>query len=235
MKKPVIGVLPLWDEEKDSVWMLPGYMQGIEAAGGIAMVLSLSADESALKFWAESLDGFLFTGGQDVDPALYGEEKLPVCGELSRERDRIEMFLFKKVLELNKPAFGICRGLQFFNVALGGTLYQNIPTQMSDPLVHEGASAKETATHTVRAEKSSLLYQIAGEDFTANSYHHQGIKSLAAGLRAAARSKDGLVESVYMPDKRFVFAVQWHPELNFDSDGTSMALFRYFIEASKKP
>lgn len=232
MKKPVIGVLPLWDDEKDSVWMLPGYMRGIEAAGGIAMMLSLSADEKALQYWAETLDGFLFTGGHDIDPALYGEEKMPVCGEVCPQRDRIETFLFKRVLELNKPAFGICRGLQFFNVALGGTLYQDIPTQVASPLVHEGASAKEIAFHSVAVAKGSPLYPLAGEKCTVNSYHHQGIKVLAAGLCTAAFSEDGLTEAVYMPG-RSVFAVQWHPELNFGSDGVSMALFRYFIEASR--
>jgi putative glutamine amidotransferase len=234
MKKPMIGVLPLWDEEKDSIWMLPGYMQGVEAAGGIPVILSLTADEAALQYWAESLDGFLFTGGQDVAPALYGEQKLPVCGELCPQRDIIEEFLFKTILELDRPAFGICRGLQFFNVALGGTLYQDISTQLINPQVHEGVSAKEIATHTVTIEEISPLYNLAGsKTCTVNSYHHQGIKDLAAGLCAAAACEDGLVESVYLPGRRFVLAVQWHPELNFGVDSTSMALFRAFIDAAK--
>ncbi|MEI6101414.1 MAG: gamma-glutamyl-gamma-aminobutyrate hydrolase family protein, partial [Eubacteriales bacterium] len=133
MKKPVIGVLPLWDEEKSSIWMLPGYMQGIEAAGGIPVILSLTADSDALLYWAQNLDGFLFTGGQDVNPALYGEETLPVCGELCKERDRLEITLLRALIELGKPAFGICRGLQLFNVAMGGSLYQDIPAQMTSP------------------------------------------------------------------------------------------------------
>lgn len=232
MKKPVIGVLPLWDEEKDSIWMLPGYMEGIEAAGGIPVILSLSADEDALLYWAENLDGFLFTGGQDVDPVLYGEEKLPVCGELSPERDRIEIFLFKKILELNKPVFGICRGLQLINVALGGTLYQDIPSQMANSFVHEGTSAEDIAYHTVAIWEKSPLSDFAGKVCKVNSYHHQGIRDLAPELKIAGASEDGLVEAVYMPGRN-VFAVQWHPELNFSTDGTSLAMFRYFIETSK--
>lgn len=128
MSMPLIGILPLYDSEKESYWMLPGYMKAVEQAGGIPVMLPLTGEEQALAALARSLDGFLFTGGHDVDPALYGEEIAEACGELCRERDRMEAQLFRLALELDKPAFGICRGLQLFNVLLGGTLHQDLPS-----------------------------------------------------------------------------------------------------------
>ncbi len=233
MKKPMIGVLPLYDSEKESYWMLPGYMKGIEDAGGISIMLPLTTDEEIILRLAESFDGFLFTGGQDINPALYGEEKEELCGELCSERDMMETILFKRVLELDKPAFGICRGLQVFNVLLGGTLYQDIPTQVSQSQIQHKQNPPYTEPiHSVYIREGSMLHKILQIDsMKVNSYHHQGIKTISEQLVPMATADDGLIEAVSMPNKKFVLAVQWHPEFNYKLDDNNFRLFLEFIRA----
>ncbi|MDR1786740.1 MAG: gamma-glutamyl-gamma-aminobutyrate hydrolase family protein [Spirochaetaceae bacterium] len=221
--RPVIGVIPLWDEKKDSLWMLPGYMQGLQEAGALAVMLPLTDSEGVLGEAARLCDGFLFTGGHDVDPQVYGEEKSPRCGAPCTARDRMESFLFRAaVLGEGKPALGICRGIQLFNALLGGTLYQDIPSELSTRITHVQGAPYDVPAHGVRIAPGSPLADLLGTDsLQVNSYHHQGIKRLAPGLEPMAAAEDGLVEAVYMPGKPFVWAVQWHPEfaLQWESSG----------------
>ena len=131
MKKPLIAVLPLYDREKDSYWMLPGYFAGLQAAGAVPVMLPLFAEQDTAQL-ARDFDGFLFTGGQDVDPVLYGEQMLDCCGELNSARDRMEAAMLQELMNLKKPVLGICRGLQLINACLGGTLWQDLPSQRSE-------------------------------------------------------------------------------------------------------
>lgn len=134
--KPIIGVLPLWDDEKDSLWMLPGYFNGILRAGGVPVMLPLSSDSSVIEQAIQMCDGFLFTGGHDVSPELYGaSRKYPnvIC---CKKRDEMECALMKRALEENKSILGICRGIQFLNVYLGGSLYQDLPTEHPSDINH---------------------------------------------------------------------------------------------------
>ena len=124
MRKPVIGLIPLVDEGRQSYWMLPGYMQGIARTGGIGVMLSLTDEDDDIRELVSRFDGFVFTGGHDVSPVLYGQEKLPVCGDLCPQRDSMEAKLLAAALRVDKPVLGICRGLQLMNVVLGGTLWQ---------------------------------------------------------------------------------------------------------------
>lgn len=137
MEKPIIGVTPLWDEEKKSYWMLPGYLEGVKEAGAIPVILPLTTNGADIAQLADLCDGFLFTGGQDVDPQLYGEAMEPFCGELCPARDALEQELLRQALERDKPILGICRGIQFLNAALGGTLYQDLPTEHPSEIGHE--------------------------------------------------------------------------------------------------
>lgn len=232
-KKPLIGVVPLWDETKKSIWMIPGYLGGIEQAGGIPLTLPLTDDEEDLSRLINICDGFLFTGGQDVDPTVYGEARLPVCGEKCEIRDSMEAAMLSMILAADKPLLGICRGIQFITAALGGSLYQDIPTQRPSDLVHCQRPPYHLPSHGVSILPSTPLYELLGtEKLAVNSYHHQGVKRVPACLRVMAEADDGLTEGVYMPDKRFVWAIQWHPELSYRQEESSRKIFRALVSAS---
>jgi len=230
MERPIIGVIPLWDEKKDSIWMIPGYMQGLEEAGAVPVILPLTVSENVLKQTADKFDGFLFTGGHDVNPSLYKQEKTERCGEACDERDRMEAYIFQEaVLNQNKPALGICRGIQFFNVLLGGSLYQDIPTELPSAITHVHGPPYDVPAHSVRILPESPLGKLVGkEQIEVNSYHHQGINRIAEGLEIMALADDGLAEAVYMPDRHYVWAVQWHPELSL-KDEFSKKIFSSFV------
>ena len=235
MRIPIIGVSPLYDAERDSCWMLPGYMQGLEEAGAAPVMLPLTKKPDILRRTATLCDGFLLTGGQDVSPRLYGSVQKPYCGETCAARDGMELILLRMALEEDKPVFGICRGLQFLNAALGGTLYQDIPTEYPTHVDHCMTPPYSRAVHTVNPVPGSPLAALLGDaPFGVNSYHHQAIRTLAPGLDEMARAEDGLIEAACVRETRFVWAVQWHPEFSFRSDANSRLLLRAFVRAAEK-
>lgn len=233
--RPVIGIVPLYDEEKQSYWMLPGYMQALEESLSIPVMLPLTDDKTELLYFIRTCDGLLLPGGQDVDPTLYGEERLPACGVACAARDRMEGILLDAAIRLDKPVLGICRGLQFLNAHTGGTLYQDLPTQHPG-LTHRMECPYDRPAHKVTVERNSPLYEIVGSpDYGVNSCHHQAIRDLSPLLRAAATSEDGLVEAAWMPGKHFILGVQWHPESLYRKDPASLRLFQAFVKAAKYP
>lgn len=233
MKRPIIGLIPLVDEERESYWMLPGYMDGVRAAGGIPVMLPLTSDEEELRLLNEQCDGYLLTGGQDVAPGLYGEQPLDACGRPNEQRDAMEKLVLDMAVCEDKAVLGICRGIQFMNVALGGTLYQDIPTQRKEYVQHHQNGHFDSPVHMNYIEEGTPLCELLGTtELAVNSYHHQAIKSLAPKLCMMACSEDGLVEAVYMPDKRFVWGVQWHPEFSYKKDEHSMKIFEAFTSAA---
>lgn len=236
MRKPLIGVTPLYDMPRESYWMLPNYMTSVERCGGIPVVLPLMDERSALEEIADRMDGFLFTGGEDVSPALYNEESSPACGPSSPLRDAHETALFELARERDLPMFGICRGLQFLNVMLGGTLYQDIPAEMPrrSTVAHRQDKPYDRPTHGVRIVPGTLLAEQFGLDrLEVNSLHHQGVKDMAPGLAGMAYAEDGLVEAIRHPAMRFLLAVQWHPEYSFDADPYAQKLFSLFVDACR--
>lgn len=230
MSKPLIGLIPLVDEGRESLWMLPGYMEGIARAGGLAAMLPLTDLQEDVEILLNRFDGFLFTGGHDLDPAMYGQEKEPVCGDLCPGRDAMEAKLLRAALDAGKPVLGICRGLQLMNAVLGGTLWQDIPTQFPSETNHRMAAPYGREEHPVTfTEDLPGLPRTVG----VNSCHHQGIKDLAPSLAVWAEAPDGLVEAVYLPEARYARAVQWHPEF-FDSENPlSRYIFQSFVESAK--
>ena len=229
---PIIGVTPLWDAERKSVWMLPDYLEGIKAAGGIPVVLPLEMSEEDANRIVETCDGFLFTGGQDVTPELYGMKDATGNIIHSPERDRLEMLLLEKVLQADKAVLGICRGLQFINAFLGGTLWQDLPSQHPSDIVHRQGKPYGVPTHKVKLEED--LKTLLGKDILeVNTLHHQAVKDLADGLTPMAVAPDGLIEAARMSGKRFVWAVQWHPEYMFKTDPDSLAIFSCFVKQYK--
>ena len=214
-KAPLIGVTPLWDAERQSVWMLPDYLDGIKSAGGIPVVLPIAMSEADAERIVKTFDGFLFTGGQDVSSCP--------------ERDEVETLLLQKAMEADKPILGICRGLQFINVFLGGTLWQDLPLQHPSAIVHRQGKPYGVPTHQVSI--SGELQSLLGKDILdVNTLHHQAVKDLGSGLTPMAVAPDGLIEAFQMPGKRFVWAVQWHPEYLFKTDKDSLAIFSCFVE-----
>lgn len=235
MRKPMIAVVPLVDEARESYWMLPGYFRGISGAGGIPVMLPLTADTADLTQLADAFDGFLFTGGHDVSPSCYGMEKLPYCRDCCPDRDAMEGALVPLVLARDKAVLGICRGLQFLNAALGGTIYQDLPTEHPSLVIHSQQPPYDQPSHDVAVTPASPLFALTGgETAWVNSCHHQGIRDLAPGLQVMARAGDGLVEAVYKPDARFLWAVQWHPEFSQAVDPLSKAIFRAFVAGAAR-
>lgn len=232
--KPFIGIIPLIDTQKESYWMLPGYMKAVEQAGGIPIMLPLTDDGHDIKDIIQRCQGFLLTGGHDISPELYGEKKSSKCGECILSRDRMEQLLLIEALKEDKAILGICRGIQMLNVVLGGTLYQDIPTQMKTELQHHQTPPYHQPVHQVILEKDTPLSTLLEkEDLQVNSYHHQGIKNLSSHLHVMAKAKDGLIEAVYAPRYRFVWAVQWHPEFLFENDVDSQKIWREFVKAAR--
>ena len=211
---PIIGVTPLWDEERKSIWMLPDYLDGIRAAGGIPVVLPLEMSEEDADRIVETCDGFLFTGGQDVGSCP--------------ERDKLETLVLSKALQSDKAILGICRGLQFINVFLGGTLWQDLPSQHPSEIIHRQGKPYGVPTHTVTLN-GDLKTLLGKGIIKVNTLHHQAAKDLGSDLTTIAVAPDGIIEAVQMVGKRFVWAVQWHPEYMFKTSPDSLAIFSCFI------
>ena len=235
MKKPMIGITPLYDDRLMSYWMIPGYMKGVQACGGIPVILPLTNKEEDMEEIMSRLDGFLITGGPDIDPRLYGEEVVIESGILTPNRDHTEMSVLKKAIELDKPVLGICRGMQIMNVAMGGTLYQDLASQHPEDCDHTMPKPAIKPYHEVDIMKDTPLYQWIGQEVLGvNTLHHQAVKDLAEGLTVQAISKGGdLVESFWAPDKKFYCGVQWHPEFLFQKYPEHKTIFQAFVDACK--
>lgn len=214
------------------IYMKSKYVQSVERAGGTVCWIDVEdptrAAEDALK-----CDGLLLPGGADVDPALYGQKPGEKCGKPNEQRDRAEGAMAQAFLRSGKPIFGICRGIQFLNVALGGTLLQDIrPVQKER---HMDFLHRASSTHSVTIEPSSELYRILGKpEIRVNSMHHQAVDRLGDGLVVTARSSDGFVEAVERKEGGFCLAVQWHPEHMSRRSEDQRKLFTAFVDACGK-
>ena len=217
-RNPIIGVTPLWDDERKSIWMLPDYLDGIKAAGGIPVILPLEMSEEDTGHIVKTCDGFLFTGGQDVGSCP--------------ERDHLETFLLSKAMQSDKAILGICRGLQFINLFLGGTLWQDLPSQHPSEIAHRQGKPYDAPTHKVMLN-GDLKALLSKDSIEVNTLHHQAIKDLGDSLMSMAVALDGIIEAARMKSKRFVWGVQWHPEYMFKTDPNSLAIFSHFIRHCK--
>jgi putative glutamine amidotransferase len=206
------------------------YARAVERAGALPVIVPpLTTNESAARI-LDAADGLLLTGGEDVDPALYGAARHPSVTDVSTERDATELALLAAARERGKPVLAICRGIQLMNVAFGGTLIQDIPTQHPGALAHDQADASERRVHDVAVEPGSHLAEALGvAALKVNSFHHQAAGRVADRLRATAWSPDGIVEGLeWAGDEWWAVAVQWHPE-ELDAR-TESGLFRAFTE-----
>jgi len=214
--------------------MLPGYMQAIEACGGLPIMLPLTDDFGELEDAFAICDGILLTGGHDVSPMVYGEKPIKECGLSCELRDKMEGFLLSKAIEADKPVLGICRGIQFMNAYLGGTLFQDLPTEYESKVEHHMEPPYDRAIHNVEILEGTRLAKIIGSGTKGvNSYHHQAVRDLSEKLVKMAVSEDGLVEAVEYPGKKFIIGVQWHPEFSYKNNEDSMKIVQAFVEECK--
>ena len=211
-------------------------IQAVTAFGGVPIVLP-NLNEDEVDAIASMLDGLLLTGGGDIDPTLFGEEPHVGLGSITPERDFFEIRLIQKMLELNKPILGICRGAQILNIAVGGDMFQDIYSQNERTLLqHDQQAPRWHASHFVDVTKDTLLYQIAQTNrFKVNSYHHQANRKVPAGFQVSAVSSDGIIEAIESTVHEFVLGVQWHPEtMLMKKDTISEKMIRAFITACQK-
>lgn len=214
--------------------MVPGYIEGLREAGAIPLILPLNLDKEELNDMKGKFSGFLLTGGHDVSPGLYGEQKENVCGTCSAERDRLESMIFSYALHEDVPVLGICRGIQLINVLMGGTLYQDLPSRILGKVKinHLMTAPYNRHVHYVDILRDTPLYDVLKKEYIGvNSYHHQGIRDVGKGLEVMACSEDGLVEAVYTPDRRFIWGIQWHPEFMYQVDRNQQQIFHAFVNA----
>ena len=230
-RKPIAGILSSVDGERKTE-LYHSYVSAVERSGGVPLILPYTENEDTLDQFVRICDGFLFSGGGDVDPALYGEPVRAGCGKIQRYRDEMELRIFHKARLAGKPILGICRGIQLINVALGGTLYQDIPSELNTGILHRQTEPKERPSHKIRVRKGTPLYDLIGGEFVAgNSFHHQAIKTLGKGLEIMATAEDGVTEAVFLPGKPYLRAYQWHPERLLDFNQQNRDLFLDWIRA----
>ena len=216
---------------------LDDYVSSVEAAGGRVRLLDVDENPGAV---LRELQGLVLTGGADVDPALYGEARHPATDMAEPGRDEFELALARSAMDRDVPLLAICRGMQVLNVAAGGTLVQDIPTEVATALGHRVETPKDAIAHQISLASGSRLGSIlsggphAAKETAVNSRHHQAVRRLATSLTASATAPDGIVEAIELPGARFCVGVQWHPE-NFWRTGEFRSLFDAFVSAARDP
>ena len=226
MKKPVIGITGNEKAHPDDDIMMSyaakGFVEGVKDAGGIPIILPIGDQEMAA-YYISIIDKLILTGGQNVSPQFYGEEKTIDSDDYYLERDLFELALIHEAIQQQKPIFTVCRGTQLFNVAMGGTLYQDIEHHWQD-------SSAEYTTQKLVTKSGSVLEKIYGEISHINSFHHQSIKDLAENVEVIARDpKDNTIEAITTTDEIAYLGVQWHPEFLFETRPKDRMLFDYVV------
>ncbi|HEY3121784.1 MAG TPA: gamma-glutamyl-gamma-aminobutyrate hydrolase family protein [Vicinamibacteria bacterium] len=237
MKRPAIGISIGNDSRKKDFFALrDDYVRAVEKAGGLPLVLAPGEPEDAPEL-LDRLDGLVLTGGVDVDPALYGEEPHEKTVRVIPARDRFEIALCRESLARDTPLLAICRGHQVLNVATGGTLFQDIPSQLEGAADHDPDTERWEPAHDVRVLPGTRLREILGCDHLAvNSFHHQAVNRLGEGLVVSAyAAEDDVIEGIEIPGRRLAIGVQWHPEAFWDHQPNFQALFERLAAEAAVP
>lgn len=211
------------------------YVNSIANAGGLPILIPLGLSNEDLDILFLRLDGILFTGGYDIDPRGYGNQPHPKVEGVDVDRDRVEVHLVRTAIQSGKSFFGICRGCQVINVALGGSLYEDLPEQHPGNVHHDNHDhPRNFLAHSVDIQSDSSLAQVMSRNqVRVNSLHHQGVRHLAPELRATAIAPDGLIEAFELPGHPFGLAVQWHPE-ELQEHAVMRNLFQTFIKSTQE-
>jgi putative glutamine amidotransferase len=236
VERPRIGITMRLELETDRFYLARHYSEAVEAAGGAPVHLSLIPRREYLESLVAGLDGILLPGSDsDVDPLRYGREPHRNLGSVQPIKDETDLIVLETVEQLGVPLLAICFGMQVLNVSRGGTLIQDIPSEMPEAIKHQQGAPRERRSHRLRLLEGSLLAQLAGSDSeVVNSHHHQAIETVGRELVATAWTADGLVEGLEDPrGDRFALAVQWHPEIAWAEDAFSRAIFERFVVAAQ--
>lgn len=227
--KPKIGIVVcgLMDDRQ---FVTNTYIQSVRYSGGLPFILPLIRSDHAIQEYIAFCDGFLFCGGNDITPLLFGEEPKNGIGKTDITLDLFQIRLMKAVLTTKKPVFSICRGMQVYNVACGGTIYQDISLQPGRPLNHMQQSySRAEVSHKIQVEKGTQLRKYIGSRLDVNSFHHQTVGMLGKNLTACAHASDKTIEAIEMPTHPFAIGVQWHPECMYLTSPEMRELFSEFI------
>jgi putative glutamine amidotransferase len=236
-RDPLVGVTTsiTVGQTPERAYVNSAYLHAVQQAGGVPVLLPPQLSKASLERLVRGLDALLLTGGGDVDPATFGEEPHPTLYEVAPARDALETQVTLIALERKTPLLAICRGIQVLNVALGGSLHQDVATEPGTQIQHSQKEAREQTTHKVTVTPRSRLGRVLGaEDLEVNSFHHQVIKSLGRGLVPVAWAPDQLVEGVELDDdSQFVLGVQWHPEHLVGNSEPARRLFSALVTAAR--
>ncbi len=234
--RPFIGITTRHEAGKAEFYLQRHYPEAVYAAGGMPVLIPLIDSPLYLDQLLERLDGLIFSGSKtDVDPQLYGQRPAPGLGPVNQLRDGVDMRLAREAMQREMPVFAICYGFQMLNVALGGSLIQDLPSLRPSAIKHGRLDpSDELPTHSVILASGSLLENLAGASLVeVNSSHHQAIDKLSPALRPVATARDGIIEAALHPEKP-VLAVQWHPEKSFEEDQFSRRLFEHFVKLCRE-
>ncbi|HSW09715.1 MAG TPA: gamma-glutamyl-gamma-aminobutyrate hydrolase family protein [Bacillota bacterium] len=232
--RPIIGITSSYAPESDSQALPSAYVRAIESAGGLPFIIPAGIARELVDDVLNSIDGLLLSGGVDIDPQIFGEDPHQRLGTISPERDFIEIPLTEAALKRGLPLLAICRGIQVLNVAAGGTLIQDIPSQVPGAIKHRQEAPRWLGTHAVTIEAGSKVASLLGTTrLSVNTYHHQSVKEVAPGFRLSAEAPDGIIEAIESARAdRFAVGVQWHPETMFERVPVFAGLFRGLAEAA---
>lgn len=222
----------------DIYGLMPSYSEAVSEAGGIPLLIPLGLSEADLATILDRVDGLLLPGGGDVAPDAYNGQGHGKVSGVDRERDRTEIFMARAVVAQRKPFLAICRGLQVLNVALGGTLWQDLDSELPGAIDHDAPDAfsRNHLLHEVQIQPGTLVGRLIGKDRTwVNSYHHQAIRDLAPELTVTATAPDGVIEAAELTEYPFALGVQWHPENLVHDDPGMHALFAGLVQAAQLP
>ena len=238
MSRPLIGISTsvTIEQAPERAYVNASYLRAVQGAGGVPVLLPPHLDDGAREELCRRIHGLVLTGGGDLDPRRFGEEPHATVYDVSAARDALELGLTRSALDSELPLFAICRGIQVLNVALGGTLYQDIPSELPTEITHSQKARRQERTHAVTVSGETRLADVLGaHEITVNSFHHQSIRKLGSGLREVAWAPDGVIEGVEMPDAPvLVLGVQWHPEDLVDVDPAAANLFRALVDSAAK-
>ena len=232
MKKTWIGIPTRYHEKSETIGQIRHYLDAVLWAGGLPLLIPSVGDAALIRQYMEHVQGVLLPGSPtDIDPARYGAVPHPKLGRMYPERDATDFAILEWVEQRDMPLLGICFGVQSLNVYRGGSLLQDIPSQVFNAVIHDEDDSKPAARHVVRFDENSFIGRLASRsEMEVNSYHHQSVQNPGRNLKPVAFATDGVIEAVEDTTGRFIVGVQWHPERGWKDDPLSQALFSSFIE-----